>query len=157
MTEKSIRPAFTAKAGELEMEIFLLSDSARQELHAIQAENNRQQQQLQEEHSKRRPKEVHEAWLQANTERVEPKLRPPWPTRHERKTQAERQAIAEHKVDRRHAAEIVALNQRHRQQQDEFLTRQRHDRLLREAIAKEARIKARAPIPLLKRDFDRSR
>lgn len=155
MTEKSIRPAFTANAGEIEMEIFLLSDSDRQEFHAMQGEGDRLHQKLKEEQGRRRPGEVHAALLEATTEHMKSKLRPPWPARRPRQTQAERQATAEHKVDRRHVAEMAVLAQRLGQERNEFLARKKQERLLREAAA--SRAKSSKATPSLKRDFDRSR
>ena len=155
MTEKSIRHAFTAKAGELDAEIFLLSNSARQEFHAIQAAGDRQQREMREEQGKRRPGEIETVLRQINTEHAALKPRPSWQVRSQRKTPAERQAAAEHKVDRRHAAEIATLNQQHRQEQDEFLARKKQERLSREVET--ARAKSSKATPSLKRDFDRSR
>ena len=166
MSDKPVSPAFLAKAGERELEIFLLRDAARRELLRMHQQNMKDVVARETKQQRRRAEDIREAKIAIAAERPKPELVPKgYPPRKPMKEQ-ELQAVAEHRVDSRNAAEINAKLNQQREREDAFLARQKEERLLREATeARERQTVQEPPVrepparepPPLNRDFDRAR
>lgn len=156
MTDKRISDDFLAKAGEKELEIFLLRDAARRELRKMHEQHMKDLVAREIEQQRRRDADIREAKTAIAAERLKPELAPKGCPPRKTLKDVELQAAAEHRVESRNTAEINALLYQQREREDDFLARQKEERLLREAT--EARERQSAPTRLnLKRDFDRER
>ena len=154
MTEKQISPDFSAKAGERELEIFLLSDSARKEWREMQKDSAEAGQKLRTQQQARQQEDIRAAARTIRAERHKPELAPDWrPARKQPKeTEVQREALR--RVESKNAVAQKALAEQHRVREDAFLAAQKTQRVEREAQAQETR--NRSP-PAVQRDFDRAR
>lgn len=154
MTEKSISPAFSAKTGERDLEIFLLSDASRKEFRRIQEMGAAEARKQRAEQEARKDADRREAARQIRIERQKLDLKPPshWQGRGRKESYIQREA--ERRVESQNRAADEALAQQQRAHEDVFLVQQREQRLSREVQERETR--SRSP-PDLKRDFDRAR
>lgn len=156
MSDKPIRPEFLAKAGERELEIFLLRDAQRIAFRQMQDHHAKELAEQEREQREHREADLRQAKLDLLAERAKPELVPRGRPARTPLKGAELQAVTEHRVDASNAAERSAMVYRQREREDAFLEQQKEGRLLREAA--EARERRSVPARLdLKRDFDRER
>lgn len=156
MTEKRISPDFLAKAGERELEIFLLRDDARREIRKMHEDHMKDLVAREIEQHRRRESDIREAKAAIAAERLKPELAPKGHPPRKPLKGAELQAAAEHRVESRNTAEINAMLHQQRERENAFLAQQKEERLLRDAT--DTRELQSAPARLnLKRDFDRER
>ena len=161
MSDKPVSVDFSAKAGERDLEIFLLSDAARKAFRELQEKAAKEHKQLDAEQQKRREEDVRAAKRDISAERPKPEYAPKWKAPQKARKDSDVQAVAEHRVDSSNAAARNGLAHEQRQCEDAFLAQQKEERLLRQAQDSQRRdaelARERRPPPELKRDFDRAR
>lgn len=158
MSNRHISREFLAKAGERELEIFLLRDEARRDLAKMHQRSTKEVVALEIEQQRRREEDIRQAKLDLLAERAKLELTPKWqPEQKKVLKEADLQAAAEHRVESRNTAEINAMLHQQRERENAFLAQQKEERLLRDATDTRELQSAPARLLNLKRDFDRER
>lgn len=161
MSKDTIGPTFTLTTNERQLEIFLMRDRERKEFQRMVDEHNRVEKKAAAEREKREKEDVAAEERALRTERLKLDHTPPWVLPMHKQREADIQAEAQRRVDARNAAAAQALEERHRAEQDDFIARQREERLQREAAERASREasqdRAKEAAPAMLQEFERVR
>lgn len=153
MTDKRAGQDFETSRGSREFEVFMLPDKVRKEFFKLRDEAGKELEQLRKDQRGRSEEDVRTAKREIGVQQLKPILAPSWarrrgPNAHEVKAAAEQLVFLRNEK----AAEDLKLI--HRQREDDFLAREREERVFREmgrsSPSKDRTVEAR-------RDFDKSR
>lgn len=131
MADKRMSNDFAASDGKRDLEIFLLTDAARKEFRKMREEATKEHDDLCKRQDECRERDIEAAKREINVERPKVVLVPPWGQRSRSLKASEVQVLAEHRVDTRNIKEVNDLHHAQRQREDDFLSKQKEERLLR--------------------------
>lgn len=156
MADKRLSDDFAASDGKRELEIFLLTDAGRKEHRTMQETAAKERDDLRRRQDERREKDIEEAKRTIRAGKNQPQLVPPWRPRNAGPSAAHLDSVAGRIVDVRHEKEARDLHYLQRQREDDFLTKQREERLMREAADRPREIK-QPDLSKTRRDLDNGR
>lgn len=155
MADKRMSNDFAASDGKRELEIFLLADAARKELRKMDEQAAKERDDLRKRQDERRERDIEAARKEIAARKPRPELAPPWKLRDIGPKASEIQVLAERLVDTRNEKESRGLHYAQRQRVDDFLTKQKEERLLRES-ADRSRTDERRDGSQARRDLDKA-
>lgn len=155
MTDRRMGDDFAASGGKRELEIFLLSDDKRREFRMMLERFAQERDDLRKRQEERREKDIEAAKREIMREKPAPDLVPRWDqVRKSKGRNIETLAVA--LITVRNEKEARDMDHVHRQREDNFLTKQTEERLLRAATDR-SRTRDERGSPEMRRDFDKSR